>query len=121
MSPVQTQTLPCSISTETHAPASETSPTNPVWFSERLFYLLLASWKSVISVACWKWFKDVLKEAGVEVTDSNKKRIDQVIHEYIGSTSSYGHCSDDWKKTRKEIRGDKVKMKELVEKVKKVV
>ncbi len=71
-------------------------------------------------MACWKWFNDVLKEAGVEVTESNRERIDKVIHEYIGSSSSYGHCSDDWKKKRKEIREDKAKMKELVARVKKV-
>jgi len=88
--------------------------------AERLFYILLASSELVISVPCWKWFNDVLEEAGVEVTASNRSRIDQVIHEYIGSSSSYGHCSDDWKRTRKEIREDKAKMKELVERVKKV-
>ena len=73
----------------------------------------------MIYVACWKWFNDVLKEAGVDVTDSNKSRINKVIHDYIGSTASYGHCSVDWTRKGKEIRGDEAKMKELVEKVKK--
>jgi len=59
-----------------------------------------------------------LKEAGVEPNDSNKEKIDAVIHKYIGEQSSYGHCSADWKKARKEIAGD-VKMKaELIQQLK---
>jgi len=47
-------------------------------------------------MTCWKWFNGMLKEAGVEVTDKNKEKIDHVIHEYIGEQSNYGRCSADW-------------------------
>jgi hypothetical protein len=50
----------------------------------------------VITMTCWKWFNGMLKEAGVEVTDKNKEKIDHVIHEYIGEQSNYGRCSADW-------------------------
>ena len=54
-------------------------------------------------MGCWKWFNGVLKEAEVKVTDANKGKIDGVIHKYIGEQSSYGRCSADWRKARKEI------------------
>lgn len=54
-------------------------------------------------MACWKWFDGVLKEAGIKVTDKNRAKIDDVIHQYIGKQSGYGHCSADWSKARKEI------------------
>ena len=35
-------------------------------------------------MGCWKWFNELLKEAGIAVTDENRDRIDEVIHKYIG-------------------------------------
>ena len=71
-------------------------------------------------MACWKWFDSVLKEAGIQVTDMNKGKIDETIHQYIGKQSSYGRCSADWKKARKEIQDDKKMRAELVQKLKAV-
>lgn len=70
-------------------------------------------------MSCWKWFNEVLSEAGVTIADDNRDRIDKVIHDYIGEQSSYGRCSADWKKARKEIKADESMLKELVERVKK--
>jgi hypothetical protein len=72
---------------------------------------------SVIGMTCWKWFNGVLKEAGVEVTTKNEKKVDDVIHKYIGEQSSYGHCSADWRKARKEIEADPKMKGELVKKL----
>ena len=72
-------------------------------------------------MGCWKWFNGVLKEADVEVTDKNKDKIDEVIHKYIGEQSSYGRCSADWKKARKEIQESPEMKKELVEKLKALI
>ena len=69
-------------------------------------------------MTCWKWFNSVLKEAGVEMTPANREKVDAAIHEYIGEQSSYGHCSVDWKKARKEINESPKMRKELVEKLK---
>lgn len=52
-------------------------------------------------MGCWKWFNSVLKEAGIEVTDDNRKRVDEVIHQYIGEQANYGRCSSNWRKARK--------------------
>jgi len=72
-------------------------------------------------MGCWKWFNGVLKEAQVEVTDANKSKVDNVIHKYIGEQSSYGRCSADWKKARKEIDESPELRKELIEKLKVLV
>ena len=69
-------------------------------------------------MTCWKWFAGVLKEAGIEPNSSNKEKIDAVIHKYIGEQSSYGRCSPDWKKARKEIATDEKMKKELVKQLK---
>jgi predicted Fe-Mo cluster-binding NifX family protein len=74
-----------------------------------------------VEMTCWKWFGSVLKEAGVEVTDKNQKKVDDLIHHYIGEQSSYGRCSADWRKARKEIEADEKMKKELVAKLKTLV
>jgi len=60
----------------------------------------------------------VLKDAGVKVTDENQEKVDEIIHRYIGEQSSYGHCSSDWGKARKEIQADEQMTQELVKKLK---
>lgn len=72
-------------------------------------------------LGCWKWFNGVLKEAKVNVTDKNKGKIDEVIHKYIGEQSSYGRCSVDWRKARKEINASPEMKKELIEKLKALI
>jgi predicted Fe-Mo cluster-binding NifX family protein len=71
----------------------------------------------MVEMTCWKWFDGVLKEAGVKVTDKNKEKVDEVIHNYIGEQSNYGRCSADWRKARKEIQEDEKMKKELIEKL----
>jgi hypothetical protein len=73
---------------------------------------------AVIFLGCWKWFNGVLKEVEVNVTDANKSEIDQVIHKYIGEQSSYGKCSADWRKARKEINESPEMRSELIQKLK---
>ena len=72
----------------------------------------------VIILGCWKWFNAVLKEADVEVTESNKDKIEQVIHDYVGEQSSYGRCSSDWKKARIEVKENPELKQELIDKLK---
>jgi hypothetical protein len=71
-------------------------------------------------MGCWKWFGGLIAEAGLEVTDANREKIDYIIHKFIGEQSSYGHCSADWKKARKEIKADKKIKKKLFEKLRKI-
>ena len=69
-------------------------------------------------MGCWKWFNGILKEADLTVTDTNKAKIDEVIHKYIGEKSSYGRCSADWKKARIEIKESPKMKTELIAKLK---
>jgi len=71
----------------------------------------------VLGMGCWRWFNTVLKEAGIEVTDENREEVDEVIHQYIGEQSSYGRCSAEWRKARKEIQADEKTRSELVERL----
>ena len=71
-------------------------------------------------MGCWRWFNSLLTDAGIEVTDENREKIDDVIHKFIGEKSSYGRCSSDWKKARKEIKADEEVKQELVERLRKI-
>jgi predicted Fe-Mo cluster-binding NifX family protein len=73
-----------------------------------------------VKMGCWKWFNDVLKEAGVEVTDKNKMKIDDVIHQYISEQASYGRCSPNWSTAKKQVLGNEQMKKELIQKLKTV-
>jgi len=68
-------------------------------------------------MGCWKWFNSVLKEAEVSVTDENKEKIDEVIHSFISEQASYGRCSADWRKARKEVKANEQLKQELVERL----
>jgi hypothetical protein len=57
----------------------------------------------------------------VEVTAKNEKKIDEVIHKYIGEQSSYGRCSADWRKARKEIEANKKLKEEMVAKLRAMI
>jgi hypothetical protein len=72
-------------------------------------------------MGCWKWFNGVLKEARVEVTDKNKEKIDDVIHKYISQQASYGRCSPDWSKARKQIQENEKMKNELIQKLQALV
>jgi predicted Fe-Mo cluster-binding NifX family protein len=68
-------------------------------------------------MGCWKWFNGALKEAGIKVTDENREKVDEVIHEFIGKTSKYEHCSSDWTKAAKKIKADEKEGKKLIERL----
>jgi hypothetical protein len=72
-------------------------------------------------MTCWKWFNGILKEAGVEVTDKNEKNVDNIIHKFVGEQSSYGRCSADWRKARKQIQENAEMKQELIDKLKALV
>lgn len=59
--------------------------------------------------------KDILDEAGIEVTPSNKKQIDQAFHQIVGVT--YKDCPATWERLKLELIGDEQKRHELVRKL----
>jgi uncharacterized coiled-coil DUF342 family protein len=68
-------------------------------------------------MGCWKWFDNILKEAGIEATDENRDEIDEIIHEYVSEQAKYGRCSTDWIKAQGEIQANELMKQELIEKL----
>jgi len=56
-----------------------------------------------------------LNEAGIEVTDKNRNKIEKIIHRYVGEQSKYGRCSAQWRKALEEIESDEALKKDLIE------
>lgn len=53
-------------------------------------------------MSCYlRHMKDILDEAGIEVTSRNKKQIDIVIHSIVDV--NYKECSATWEKLKSEI------------------
>jgi len=68
-------------------------------------------------MSCYfRHMKNILDEAGIEVTPSNKKDIDQALHRIVGV--SYKDCSSTWKRLKQELAGDEQRQRELVQKLK---
>ena len=59
--------------------------------------------------------KNILNEAGIEVTPINKKEIDQAFHQIVGVT--YKNCPATWKRLKQELMGDEQKRQELIQKL----
>lgn len=67
-------------------------------------------------MSCYfRHLKDLLDEAGVEVTPGNKRQIDQAIHKIVGV--EYKDCPVAWK-ALKQIISDEQKRRDFVEKLK---
>ena len=60
--------------------------------------------------------KDIFDEAGIEVTPSNKKQIDQAIHQIAGI--DYKDCPDTWKRLKQQIMPDGQKRQDFIYKLK---
>jgi hypothetical protein len=69
-------------------------------------------------MGCWKWFNSILKEAGLDVTEENRSKIDKVIHDFVGEKAKFEHCSPEWSKVGKKIRADENEKKKLIAKLK---
>jgi len=67
-------------------------------------------------MSCYfRHIKDILDEAGIEVTSSNRKQIDQVIHQLAEVT--YKDCPVTWKRLKQQIIGNEQKQRDLVKKL----
>ena len=58
----------------------------------------------------------ILEEVGIEVTPTNRKQIDQAIHQIVGVT--YKHCPETWKRLKQQITGDEQKRQEFISQLK---
>ena len=56
-------------------------------------------------MSCYfRHMKDVLEEAGIEITPENKKEIDRIIHGLVDV--AYKDCSPTWKEVKARIKAD---------------
>ena len=70
-------------------------------------------------MSCWKWFNKMLDDAGVQVTEENRDRIDAVIEEYISHISAHGKCSNIPSEASGQISKDHTLRDELIERLRK--
>ncbi len=71
-------------------------------------------------MSCYfRHIKDLLDEAGIEVTPGNKKDIDRAFHQIVGVV--YKDCPATWKKLKQEIIGNEPKRRELIQKLQNAV
>ena len=68
-------------------------------------------------MSCYfRHLKDILNEAGIEVTADNKKRIDRAIHEIVNTT--YKDCPGTWKEVKKKLAASDAEKEAFVKKLK---
>ena len=67
-------------------------------------------------MSCYfRHMKDILEEAGITVSPSNKKQIDQAFHQIVGT--SYKDCPATWKELKQTYLVDEKKRYELIQKL----
>jgi hypothetical protein len=53
-------------------------------------------------MSCYfRHLKDVLAEAGIDVTPDNKKDVDRALHEIVGA--EYKDCPNAWKNVKRQM------------------
>ena len=68
-------------------------------------------------MSCYfRHMKDVLDEAGIEITNKNKKDVDRIIHGLVDV--EYKNCSPVWKGVKAHIKGDDRARKQFIKKLK---
>ena len=67
-------------------------------------------------MSCYfRHLKDILNGASIEVIPSNRKQIDQAIHDIVEVT--YKDCPTTWKKLKQEILGNELKRRDFIQKL----
>lgn len=68
-------------------------------------------------MSCYfRHMKDVLDEAGIQVTPDNKKDVDRAIHALV--EVEYKDCSPTWKAVKERVKVDPAERKRFVAKLK---
>lgn len=58
------------------------------------------------AVTCYfRHLREIFEEAGIKVTNANKKEIDKAIHEIVGV--KYKDCPNAWKMVKSRISDDR--------------
>ena len=70
-------------------------------------------------MSCYlRHLKDVLAEAGIEVTPANRKDVDRAVHEIVGA--AYKDCPAAWKSLKRQMANDADRA-DLVKKLRKAL
>jgi len=68
-------------------------------------------------MSCYiRHLKDLLSEAGIEVTADNRKQIDRAIHEIVNTT--YKDCPGTWKEVKKKLASSEAEKRVFLKKLK---
>ena len=67
----------------------------------------------------FRHMKDVLEEAGVEITKDNKREIDRIIHGLVDM--AYKDCSSAWKNVKERIKADEAARGQFIKNLKKEI
>ncbi len=68
-------------------------------------------------MSCYfRYMKDVLEEAGIEISKENKKDVDRIIHGLVDV--EYKNCSPTWKGVKEHIKGDEKARNRFIENIK---
>jgi len=62
---------------------------------------------------------EIFKKAGIKVTPENRKKLDAILHQLVDVT--YKDCPKAWKRIKKEILSDSIKMELFVTRFKKAI
>ena len=68
-------------------------------------------------MSCYfRHMKDVFEEAGIEITEDNKKDIDRTIHALVDV--AYKNCPSTWKAVKEHIKKDEEARKNFIKTLK---
>ena len=68
-------------------------------------------------MSCYfRHLKDILEEAGIQVTPANKKQVDQTIHQIVGVV--YKDCPETWERVKQQLAGDEQKRRDFISQLK---
>ena len=71
-------------------------------------------------MSCYfRHMKDVLEEAGIDITKENKKEIDRIIHGLV--EVPYKDCSPTWKNVKEHIKADEATRNQFIKNLKKEI
>ena len=67
-------------------------------------------------MSCYfRHMKDILEEAKITVTPTNRNQMDQAFHKIVGTT--YKDCPATWKEIKKSFLTDQKKREDLIRKL----
>lgn len=68
-------------------------------------------------MSCYfRHMKDIIEEAGIEITADKKKEIDRIIHGLVDV--EYKNCPPTWKAVKEHIKGDEKARNRFIKSIK---